>query len=191
MTLYVFDGTWNANHDTGEYGLNTNVVKFARAYRGTKRVVQKSKTDDGPSVRDDFYTEGPGTRHGWFGKLIGGAFGFGGRDRIREATEALKQRFAGGDEVIDVIGFSRGAALALHFCNAIAGLRLSHKNGESRSPTVRFLGLWMSSPRSAFRLISDPCSFIASTSATSSRCPRTSPIAVMPLHSMSSARRFA
>ena len=142
MTLYAFDGTWNENHDTGEYGLNTNVVMFARAYGGTKRVVQKSKTEDGPSVRDDFYTEGPGTRHGWFGKVIGGAFGIGGRDRIREATEALKQRFAEGDEVIDVIGFSRGAALALHFCNAIAGLRLSHKNGESRSPTVRFLGLW-------------------------------------------------
>src|SRR5262245_56108674 len=110
MTLYAFDGTWNEEHDTGVYGINTNVVEFARAYTGTRQVVQKAAADGGPTIRDDFYERGPGTRHGFMGELIGGAFGVGGRERIEEAKRALTERFARGDDVVDVIGFSRGAA---------------------------------------------------------------------------------
>ncbi len=32
MALYAFDGTWNTEHSAGEYGQNTNVVKFRDAY---------------------------------------------------------------------------------------------------------------------------------------------------------------
>lgn len=30
MALYAFDGTWNNEHNAGEYGKNTNVVRFHR-----------------------------------------------------------------------------------------------------------------------------------------------------------------
>lgn len=142
MALYAFDGTWNELHDTGVYGVNTNVVEFARAYDGRLAVVQKPEQAGGPSVRDDFYVEGPGTRHGFFGKILGGAFGAGGRDRIAEGHEAVARRFAQGDDVVDVIGFSRGAALALHFANTLEGKAFPDAKGQKREVRVRFLGLW-------------------------------------------------
>ena len=142
MALYAFDGTWNEEKDSGVYGLNTNVVEFARAYDGGLAVVAKEGDKGGPSVRDDFYVSGPGTRHGTLGKWFGGAMGVGGRDRIDEAKKAAAERFAAGDETIDVVGFSRGAALALHFTNVLAKARFRTKNGREVRPTVRFLGLW-------------------------------------------------
>jgi len=142
MALYAFDGTWNSAHDTGVYGINTNVVEFARAYDGRLAVVQKEGAAGTPSVRDDFYESGPGTRHGWLGKIIGGAFGAGGHERMEEAKAAIAKHFAEGDETIDVVGFSRGAALALHFTNSIKGMTFPNQTGQQRPVTVRFLGLW-------------------------------------------------
>jgi uncharacterized protein (DUF2235 family) len=129
MALYAFDGTWNEEKDTGEYGKNTNVVKFRDAYDGKR----------------EFYTKGVGTRHGLIGKIFGGAFGAGGHDRIREGQTALFANFRNGDEDIDIIGFSRGAALALHFANMIASEGVSDpESGErlAEKPPIRFLGLW-------------------------------------------------
>ena len=101
MALYAFDGTWNTDQPDAEK--NTNVIKFRDAY------AEKS-----------FYREGVGTRFGPFGKLIGGVSGTGGRERIEEGLEALKENFQNGDTTIDIVGFSRGAALAVHFANQIA-----------------------------------------------------------------------
>ncbi len=142
MALYAFDGTWNSEHDTGVYGVNTNVVEFARAYTGRKSVVQKAAAAGGPSVRDDFYVSGPGTRHGFLGKLFGGAFGVGGHERIKEAQGALAQHFASGDDIVDIIGFSRGAALALDFSNVVGGMQVRNQAGQTLRPQIRFLGLW-------------------------------------------------
>jgi uncharacterized protein (DUF2235 family) len=128
MALYAFDGTWDAEKDAGEYGNNTNVVKFRDAYEG----------------RSEFYTKGVGTRYGILGKIIGGAFGVGGKERIARAAEHLAQYFADGDRDIDIVGFSRGAALALHFANTIASRGVRDRDGRviAARPVVRFLGLW-------------------------------------------------
>ena len=142
MALYAFDGTWNSEHDAGVYGVSTNVVEFARAYDGRLAVVQAAQAEGESTVRDDFYASGPGTRHGFFGKVFGGAFGFGGRERIGQAKEAVAKRFAAGDEAIDIIGFSRGAALALHFSNSLAGMSFVNAVGENKKAEIRFLGLW-------------------------------------------------
>ena len=142
MALYAFDGTWNEEHDAGVYGQNTNVVEFAKAYDGDMAVVQKPEAEGGPSVRDDFYVSGVGTRHGRLGRWFGGAFGFGGRARIKEAKQTLADRFAAGDENIDIVGFSRGAALALHFANALGAMTVRNRSGNNVKPQVRFLGLW-------------------------------------------------
>jgi len=123
MALYAFDGTWNKERDAGEYGKNTNVVRFKELYTGRK-----------------FFYKGVGTGHGKLGKLIGGAFGVGGRDRIEDAVKDLATQLAAGDDFIDIIGFSRGAALAMHFANVVAaGVAVG---AETVRPSIRFLGLW-------------------------------------------------
>lgn len=115
MALYAFDGTWN--EDEVEEAKDSNVVKFRDAC--TDRT---------------FYLEGIGTRLGFSGKILGGLTGAGGRVRIGEAMERLDRNFADGDRPIDIIGFSRGAALALHFANEV--------QQDRGGAEIRFLGLW-------------------------------------------------
>ncbi len=115
MALYAFDGTWNED-EKGE-GKDTNVIKFYNAFQGPK-----------------FYLEGVGTRLGFIGKLLGGMAGAGGWFRIKEAMDELERNFNNGDKTVDIIGFSRGAALALHFANEV--------EEEIPDVKIRFLGLW-------------------------------------------------
>lgn len=117
MALYAFDGTWNED-EAGEAKKETNVVRFRDAY----------------TKRPPFYLEGVGTRGGFVGKLLGGLTGAGGFIRIKEGLEALEKNFASGDRDVDIIGFSRGAALALHFANEV--------NDEMNGAVVRFVGVW-------------------------------------------------
>jgi hypothetical protein len=124
MALYAFDGTWNSEKDAGEYDRNTNVVRFKDLYTGSK-----------------FFYKGVGTKHGLLGKVAGGAFGVGGHDRIEDARKDMAKRIAAGDRDIDIVGFSRGAALAVHFANVIADDGVS-VNGVLERPPIRFLGVW-------------------------------------------------
>ena len=117
MALYAFDGTWNK--DESDEAKETNVRKFCLCL---------------PAEMNVFYLEGVGTRFGFIGKLLGGVAGEGGHFRIHEAMEKLRQYFAEGDRTVDIIGFSRGAALALHFANQV--------QEEQPGAVVRFLGLW-------------------------------------------------
>lgn len=124
MALYAFDGTWNTEKDAGRYDLNTNVVRFKDLYEGGK-----------------FFYQGVGTRHGTLGKLVGGAFGVGGHERIDEARGDMARQFAAGDREIDIVGFSRGAALAVHFANVVGddGVLV---DGRKERPPIRFLGVF-------------------------------------------------
>ena len=62
------------------------------------------------------------------------AFGLGGHNRIRKALDRMEHNLEAGDPIVDVIVFSRGAALAVAFANEVA----------EKYPTVRirFLGIW-------------------------------------------------
>lgn len=120
MALYAFDGT--SNSDDGPEEEDTNIVRFREVYAGA----------------DFEYLAGVGTRLGAVGKVLGGLFGSGGRTRIEEMYETLCDNFAQGDQDIDIIGYSRGAALAVHFANKIAKQGI---NG-TKQPTIRFLGLF-------------------------------------------------
>jgi uncharacterized protein (DUF2235 family) len=115
MALYAFDGTWNSDKPGSQH--DTNVLWFRRAY-----------------TRECFYREGVGTRFGPFGQAVGGITGAGGHTRVHEGLQQLEQNVAAGDPDIDIVGFSRGAALALDFANRV--------NQLPGSPTIRFLGLW-------------------------------------------------
>lgn len=113
MALYAFDGTWNVDKTGTEH--DTNVVWFYDAYEGPRH-----------------YFKGIGTRFGQFGRIIGGLTGAGGRDRVKDAMAAFEANLRHGETTVDVVGFSRGAALALEFCNRVC----------DKGASVRFLGLW-------------------------------------------------
>ncbi len=116
MALYAFDGTWQAEEAEGE---NSNVVRFKDAYDG--------KT---------FYYKGIGTRGGKVLRWLAGASGLGGELRVEDAKDDLDAQFQAGDRTVDVVGFSRGAALALDFANEI------EKTLCDAQARVRFLGLF-------------------------------------------------
>jgi hypothetical protein len=124
MALYAFDGTWNSDEEAPVQ--DTNVVRFQELYSGS----------------DVEYCEGVGTRWGSVGRVLGGLLGSGGRTRIDEMYDDLCENWGDGDRDIDIIGFSRGAALALHFANKIADEGVKLEKGASEPAKIRFLGLW-------------------------------------------------
>jgi hypothetical protein len=135
MALYAFDGTWNSAKDNEDAQYhNTNVVRFYDAYR------RHSNTKD-----QDFYVAGVGTRAGGIGAALGGAFGLGELPRLNEAYDRLCTNWAAGDHLIDIVGFSRGAATTLDFCNIIQSRGIRRPASEDvvePNPEIRFLGVW-------------------------------------------------
>lgn len=113
MALYAFDGTWQQDEENP--AKDTNVVWFRDAYA------------DG----EVFYEPGVGTRWGWLGRLAGAVGGAGGKRRVKEALAAFRRIQLTGDRNVDIVGFSRGAALALHFANSLPP-----------GTPIRFLGLF-------------------------------------------------
>jgi uncharacterized protein (DUF2235 family) len=130
MALYAFDGTGNEDKaDDEKHGFDSNVLDFFRAYD------DPAANDDPKKELGSLYLKGIGKAARTFaGDKVAEAFGFGGHKRIRQMMERLENNFEAGDQTIDVIGFSRGAALAISFANEIA----------KKLPTVsiRFIGVW-------------------------------------------------
>lgn len=124
MALYAFDGTWNSGED--KQVDQTNVIRFCELYNG----------------KQTEYVSGVGTRFGKIGHVLGGLLGSGGRTRIDEMYQELCENWESGDQDIDIVGFSRGAALAVHFANKIGkeGIKLSSETIPQVK--IRFLGVW-------------------------------------------------
>lgn len=127
MALYAFDGTGSDDEDG--YDRGSNALQFFRAYEG-------GPINDNPAAKlGSLYLHGIGTRaRAFVGDQPIEAFGIGGHRRVRQALDRLENNLEVGDTVIDVIGFSRGAALALSFANELAG--------KLPKLTIRFMGLW-------------------------------------------------
>ncbi len=133
MALYAFDGTWNEEKTNDTVYANTNVARFFDAYHAR-------------SGTDDVYEQGIGTKLGAIGHAIGGAFGAGELDRLERAYSRLCQNWMiKNDKIIDLVGFSRGAATCLDFCNLIVrrGIRdpVTHDK-RNDTPRFRFVGLF-------------------------------------------------
>ncbi|MGE3511991.1 MAG: DUF2235 domain-containing protein [Vicinamibacterales bacterium] len=134
MALYAFDGTWNEAKTGDDPGFkNTNVFRFFQAYK------QHSGTED-------LYKEGVGTRFDLVGRALGGVFGLGELSRIVEAYDHLCLNWmVRQDHVIDVVGFSRGAATTLDFCHYVLKKGIRRPGSDEviePSPQIRFLGVW-------------------------------------------------
>jgi len=129
MALYAFDGTGQRDDNPElEDVKDTNVARFFFAYRPDDSALP---IDD----RHNHYQRGVGSA-GLLRKALGTITGFGGRTFVRRAIGKLKDNIEGGDTTIDVVGFSRGAALALDFVNEIA--KGKAKLPDGKIPEVRF-----------------------------------------------------
>jgi uncharacterized protein (DUF2235 family) len=127
MALYAFDGTGSEDRD-GDLQ-DTNVVHFFQAYDDP----QKDNDPDDPT--GSFYVKGIGTMaHTFLSERFAEAFGIGGHRRVRQAMRRLRNNLRAGDDAIDIVGFSRGAAIAVSFANEI------HENLSDVK--IRFIGLW-------------------------------------------------
>jgi hypothetical protein len=74
--------------------------------------------------------------------ILGGAFGIGAQGIINQAFGKLKKNFERGENVIDIVGYSRGAAIACMFANKIFRDYKKILPGLSEPPKIRFIGLF-------------------------------------------------
>lgn len=121
MALYAFDGTGNEDEEH-----DSNVLEFFRGVVGTD--------PDYDAEVGSLYLPGVGTGGHRVRRVFEKAFGKGGHDRLDLAMGRLQKNLAAGDAGIDVVGFSRGAALAVSFANTLATQR--------PDLTIRFMGAW-------------------------------------------------
>ena len=127
MALYAFDGTGNQDQD--DAALDSNVVDFFSAY------VDPAKNTDPDEDVGSLYLKGIGRMARTFiGMNFAEAFGIGGHRRVEQAMRRLKNNIKRGDATVDVVGFSRGAAIALSFANEIAD--------EIPGQSIRFIGVF-------------------------------------------------
>jgi uncharacterized protein (DUF2235 family) len=127
MALYAFDGTGQEDREDSER--DTNVVDFFSAYQ------DPHKNDDHRKPVGSLYLKGIGRRAETFiGRQFAEAFGIGGHQRVRQAMNRLQNNLEAGDTAVDIVGFSRGAALAMSFANEI--------DRQMPDLKVRFVGVF-------------------------------------------------
>jgi hypothetical protein len=168
MAAYAFDGTWNFRD------LKDAILTVQRSQYGADASFRRDTVESNVHRFREFvgasdceYLQGVGTRFSFVGRIIGGAFGAGAKWRVRKMYRSLCRRYHDGDTVVDIIGFSRGAATAVHFANVIAARGIADPNGPRHlawhydtllgwswrmpkaalpqggdPPTIRFLGLF-------------------------------------------------
>lgn len=130
MALYAFDGTGNDDKpDTEEGGFDSNVLAFFRAY------ADPDKDFDETQDTGSLYLNGIGQRAKTKpGSVLGKALGLGGHRRVGIMINRLEANREVGDTTVDVVGFSRGAALAVSFVNEVAR--------KFPDLSIRFIGVW-------------------------------------------------
>jgi len=129
---YFFDGTGN-NPKSG-----TNVLILHETYRGLR-----------------YYYPGVGSSFGT--RAVGGLTGAGASNRLEAAYRDFIQAVDSGDRYVDIVGFSRGAALSREFANLLNERGYDPKYGgklpyklkavSKKSPdkcefVIRFVGLF-------------------------------------------------
>lgn len=145
-----FDGTQNNRHNSG---LREQCEQASDAVcRSIEKLIGAGTSyDNGPTnvarlhdayTEQRIYIEGIGTQSGQADDTKGLALGIGATGVIMKAQKGLEQ-LAGkvqslpqGPVVVDVFGFSRGAAAARHFTNKLLGLDMG------RPVRVGFVGLF-------------------------------------------------
>ena len=122
--VLMFDGTWNERSNW------TNVARMSEAIDNIQddEPDQLLSTEPKPLQLVKYL---PGVGTAWFGKLLGGTFGYGLSEIIKQGYLWLSNTYREGDEIF-VFGFSRGAYSArslvslVHRCGGV----LTRKPGD-------------------------------------------------------------
>jgi|GEM_PF-7036124 len=154
MTLFALDGT--SNRLSGGGGRWTHVALMAVARGRTQSAVApnpsgKVATTLEVESDDVLYQRGVGSGKA-LDKIFGGATGWGAKVRVRRAYQRICKNYAKEDAsaedlTIDIVGFSRGAATALHLANVIymMGIRAPRRRFSSWIPYRNSVGwTWFS-----------------------------------------------
>ncbi|KAI2630760.1 hypothetical protein GGR54DRAFT_648322 [Hypoxylon sp. NC1633] len=140
------DGTWQ-NSDNGyvkptssnpvpTLQIPSNVTRISRAF--------KRNCSDG-TFQIVYYQSGVGSRSGIVDRILGGAFGIGIAENIREAYAYICANYVDGDEIV-LVGFSRGAFTARSIGGMISDLGLLTREGmEFFYPIFKDMQNWMNS----------------------------------------------
>lgn len=139
-----FDGTGNNMSNDLADGTDTNIVRLYELYNGTPEKLSPSPIGRHEGL--DLYTakvyqNGVGTKDGEPNSDYGMAVGTDGVKRINDALKKVEafinaNQDKDGPRIIDVFGFSRGAALARDFINQI------HAKLAGKVTEVGFVGLF-------------------------------------------------
>lgn len=128
-----FDGTGNNKENDLPKGKGTNVAKLWGRYKvedDTEQLIKYRR----------IYKNGVGTVDGEDDEISGLALGKGGIERVHEAIKEVADFFdskpCAKEFIVDVFGFSRGAALARHFINEL------HDRAAGPDVKVGFAGLY-------------------------------------------------
>ena len=138
-----FDGTGN-NKENDESVVNnageviqgssmSNIAKLSEIYK-------TGQDNEELTIRDMVYKNGVGTINGEEDEGSGLAKGEGGIERVHEAIKQVADFFdkkpCAKEFIVDVFGFSRGAAQARHFVNEL------HDRAAGPDVKVGFIGLF-------------------------------------------------
>ena len=121
------DGTWNEPlekvEDPADETEPTNVLKVVRGV---------APTDQKGFPQIVYYDAGVGTE-GWFDKVVGGAFGKGLSQNVKQAYRFIANNYTEGDELF-LFGFSRGAYTVRSLAGFIGAVGLLPKKHLRRVP---------------------------------------------------------
>ncbi|KAI1143808.1 hypothetical protein F5Y05DRAFT_418041 [Hypoxylon sp. FL0543] len=138
------DGTWQ-NSDNGyvkptssnpvpTLQIPSNVTRISRAF-------ERYCSND--TFQIVYYQSGVGSRSGIVDRVLGGAFGIGIAENIREAYAYICANYVDGDEIV-LVGFSRGAFTARSVGGMISDLGLLTREGmEFFYPIFSDMQNWM------------------------------------------------
>ena len=125
--ILLFDGTWNHDQDPTR---STNIFRLRElleeANREKKKVGRKNKRGDRSKeiAQRIYYDEGVGTQ--FYDNVLGGTFGRGLSENVRQGYRYLAQFYEPGDEIY-ILGFSRGAFTARSLAGFLAASGLLTK----------------------------------------------------------------
>ena len=116
---FCADGTWDTvTNDTNVYRISKAIVAI-------------------PGEQYSFYDDGVGSDGTPIEKLLGGAFGDGLFQKIKEGYSTISSVYEAGDEVF-IFGFSRGAYTARSLAGMIAACGLPTKNPDTNLVNTAF-----------------------------------------------------
>ena len=130
MALYAFDGTGNDDREGEDQ--DSNVLDFFRGYDDPLKNDDPQRETRQP-LHERHRHAGQGIRRQ---STVAEAFGIGGHAASARRSIGCENNIEAGDSDIHIVGFSRGAALALSFANEIA----SKMNDGAASRLPRRLG---------------------------------------------------